>query len=161
MEEIWKPVNGFEGKYEAGTFGRVRSTGTCNTCKRGILSPVTDTSGYEHAGLYLNGKAEDKSIHRLAAETFIPNPDELRYINHMDENKRNNNVSNPEWCTNSYNLTCSSGKRVMQFSRNGQLTRVFDSMAEAPEELDIPTSDISRCCKGVRAAAGGFIWNYE
>lgn len=161
MEEIWKPINGFEGKYEVSTFGRVKSIGTYNTCKRGILSPMIDTSGYEHVGLYLNGKAKDKSIHRLVAETFIPNPNELRYINHIDENKRNNNVSNLEWCTNSYNLTYSLGKRVMQFSKNGQLIRVFNSIAEASKELNIPTSNISRCCKRVRATAGGFIWNYE
>lgn len=49
----------------------------------------------------------------------------------------------------------------MQFSKNGQLIRVFNSIAEASKELNIPTSNISRCCKGVRATAGGFIWNYE
>ena len=94
MEEIWKPVavKGFESRYEVSNLGRVKSIGTYNTCKKGILTPMIDISGYEHVMLFNNGIRKDVSVHRLVALTFIPNPSGLRYVNHKDENIRNNNV---------------------------------------------------------------------
>ena len=98
MKEIWKPVaiKEFESKYEVSNLGRVKSIGTYNTCKRDILIPMIDTSGYEHVRLFNDGIKKDISVHRFVALTFIPNPNELRYVNHKDKNIRNNNVSNLE-----------------------------------------------------------------
>lgn len=75
MVEYWRPVKGFESKYEVSSLGKVKSIGTYNTCKKGIMVPMVDTSGYEHVRLYSGGKVIDKSVHRLVAETFLPNPD--------------------------------------------------------------------------------------
>lgn len=163
MKEIWKPVavKGFESKYEVSNLGRVKSIGTYNTYKRGILVPMIDTSGYEHVMLFSDGMRKDISIHRLVALTFIPNSNGLRYVNHKDENIRNNNVSNLEWCTNSYNLVYSVGKAVGQYSKEGTLIKVFNTIADASKELKIPTTNISKCCKGLRKSAGNFVWKYE
>lgn len=163
MKEVWKPVavKGFESKYEVSNLGRVKSIGTYNTCKRGVLVPMIDTSGYEHVMLFSNGRRKDISVHRLVALTFIPNSNRLRYVNHKDENIRNNNVSNLEWCTNSYNLAYSVGKAVEQYSKKGTLIKVFNTIADASRELKIPTTNISKCCKGLRKSAGNFVWKYE
>lgn len=161
MKEIWKPVKGFEGKYEVSSHGKVKSIGTYNTCKRGILSPMIDTSGYLHVKLYDSGRTKDIGVHRLVAETFIPNPNCLGYVNHKDENPMNNSVDNLEWCTNSYNLAYSLGKRVSQYNKSGLLIKTYNSIADASRELGIPTTNISKCCKGQRKSAGKFIWKYE
>lgn len=160
MDEIWKPIEGFEGRYEVSSLGRVKSIGTYNTCKRGILIPMIDTSGYEHVGLHSNGRVLYKSVHRLVAEAFIPNPNDFEYVNHKDENKRNNSISNLEWCTNKYNVAYSLGKKVIQLSKDGSQLNMFNSIAEASKECNIPTSNISKCCKGIRNSAGNFIWRY-
>lgn len=163
MEEIWKPVaiKGFESKYEVSNLGKVKSIGTYNTCKKGILTPMIDTSGYEHVILFNNGIKKDISVHRLVALTFISNPEELRYVNHKDENVRNNNVENLEWCTNAYNIAYSLGKSVKQYSKKGELIEVFNTIADASKKLNIPTTNISKCCKGLRKSAGNFVWKYE
>lgn len=161
MKEIWKPVRKFESKYEVSNLGRVKSIGTYNTCKRGILEPMIDTSGYAHVRMYDSGMTEDVGVHRLVAETFIPNPDNLGYVNHKDENPLNNQVDNLEWCSNSYNIAYSTGKRVIQYDKSGLVIKIFNCIADASRELGIPTTNISKCCKGKRKSAGKFIWEYE
>lgn len=151
MVEYWRPVKGFESKYEVSSLGKVKSIGTYNTCKKGIMVPMVDTSG----------KVIDKSVHRLVAETFLPNPDNLKCVNHKDEDKGNNSIENLEWCTNRYNVTYSLGKKVIQLSKEGVQLGVFNSIAGASKEFNIPTTNISKCCKGIRKSAGNFIWRYE
>lgn len=158
--EIWKPIEGFEGLYEISSIGRIKSIGTYNTCKRGIMSPMIDPDGYPHVRLYNNGVSKDIAIHRLVAIAFIPNPNNYRYVNHKDENTKNNKVSNLEWCTNSYNLIYSKGKKVAQYSKGGDFIKEFNCVADASRECNIPTTNISKCCKGKRYSAGKFIWRY-
>ena len=79
-----------------------------------ILKP-NEYSEYNYVILYKNGKGKIKKIHRLVAESFIENPNELECVNHKDENKRNNVVSNLEWCTKKYN--CNYGKRNEKMSK--------------------------------------------
>lgn len=94
MEEIFKPIRGFEGLYEVSNFGRVMSI------RRGIfLKGKVDKDGYIEYCLRYNGKAKHKRGHRLVAEAFIPNPNNLPVINHKDHSKDNNRVDNLEWCT--------------------------------------------------------------
>lgn len=158
--EEWKPVVGFENLYEISNKGRVKSIGSYNTCKRGIMNPMIDPDGYPHVRLYDNGICKDISIHRLVAIAFIPNPNGYKYVNHKDENTKNNCVENLEWCTNSYNLVYSRGKKVAQYSKDGTLIKEFNSIADAAREYNIPTTNISKCCKGTRASAGKYVWKY-
>lgn len=104
-EEIWRPIEGYEGLYEVSSYGRVRSLDMYVRCKsyrlhKGkVLSPIINTNGYLFVGL----QGKRFSVHRLVAQAFIPNPQGLPQVNHIDENKSNNNVDNLEWCDAKYN----------------------------------------------------------
>lgn len=94
--EIWKPVTveGFETVYEVSNLGNVRRVGCTNN-----LSPLSVGSGYLDVILQHKKHRKQIKVHRLAALAFIPNPENLPYVNHLDENKHNNAISNLEWCT--------------------------------------------------------------
>ena len=81
----------------------------------------TDTRGYKILALYNNGKRKTYKVHRLVAQTYIPNPDNLPQVNHIDEDKTNNNVSNLEWCNNQYNTEYSFAKSyIVENVRTGE-----------------------------------------
>lgn len=106
-EEIWKPVVGYEGLYEVSSLGRVRSLDRYDRMnhfwKGRILKLCTDGAGYLMVGLCSNSKVKTYKVHRLVAQAFIPNPDNLPEVNHIDEDKRNNRVDNLEMCDGKYN----------------------------------------------------------
>ena len=158
--EIWKPIPDFEDRYLISNMGRVMSVGTYNTCKRGVLTPMTDPSGYYHVVLYKEGTRKDISIHRLVAIAFVPNPCGYRYVNHIDENKTNNLPSNLEWCTNAYNIAYSRGRKIHQFSKDGKYIASYNCIQDASRKHNIPSTNISKCCKCERATAGGYVWVY-
>ena len=111
MDEIWKEIKGYEGKYQVSNMGRVRSIpheivtqwGKYLT-KGKILTPRVSNTGYLRVHLSITRKTSKTiSVHRLVAEAFIDNPFNLPEVNHIDGNKENNSVSNLEWCTGEYN----------------------------------------------------------
>ena len=108
MIEEWRPIEGYEGLYEVSSYGRVRSLDkydSMNRFLRGrILRLFTDGLGYLRAQLYSNSKRKSFLVHRLVAQAFIPNPDNLPQVNHRDENPSNDNVDNLEWCDGKYNV---------------------------------------------------------
>ena len=114
IEEIWRPIEGYEGLYEVSNTGKVRSLDRYdnrNCFRKGkVLSPIKDTDDYLKVNLYCNGKNKKCLVHRLVALTFIPNPDGLPQGNHKDEDKTNNNVDNLEWCNRKYNVNYGSRK---------------------------------------------------
>ena len=105
--EIWKDVVGFEGLYKVSNKGNVFSVERLNSrgrkCGGLTLKPRYVGNGYLYVDLHNNGKRESKYIHRLVTEAFIPNPESLPQINHIDEVKDNNNIENLEWCDSMYN----------------------------------------------------------
>ena len=112
MNEEWRPVVGYEGLYEVSSYGRVRSLdwfivdslGYKRLHKGKVLSPAKDKNGYLKVNLHCNGKHNIIRVHRLVAQAFIPNPDNLPQVNHKDENPSNDNVDNLEWCDQKYNI---------------------------------------------------------
>lgn len=105
MEEIWKPIKGFCG-YEISNLGRVKSFRVDNINGK-IMKPYKTTKGYLQIDISLDGRKRKNrkhlAVHRLVAEAFLPNENNLPQVNHKDEDKENNCVENLEWCDNDYN----------------------------------------------------------
>lgn len=103
-----------------------------------------------------NGKSVNHYIHRLVALAFIPNPDGLPEVNHIDENTANNHATNLHWCTSKYNMTYSFGKRVQCI----ETSVIYCSLAEAERQTGISSADISRVCNKKRNKAGDYHWKF-
>ena len=108
MKEVWKDIKDYEGLYQVSNFGNVRSFKNLNG--RGLvntphnLKPQYGRHNYYAVHLTKDKLYKNALIHRLVAETFIPNSDKLPQVNHIDGNKYNNHVNNLEWCTCKYNI---------------------------------------------------------
>lgn len=133
MEEIWKPIPGYERIYEASSLGRIRSIDRISVWQRKngtvvnrpvkgreILPQPDGRKNYHHVNLCKNGKQKICQVHRLIANTFIPNPNNYPEVNHIDENKTNNAVSNLEWCDHKYNNNYGSKLHSTRGSNNPQ-----------------------------------------
>lgn len=103
MIEKWKDISGYEGYYQVSTFGRVRAMGHKYQRKGVYILALHENNGYGYllADLHKDNKYKSVAVHRLVAETFIPNPEKLAEVNHIDGNKQNNNVDNLEWVSRS------------------------------------------------------------
>jgi hypothetical protein len=111
MEEIWYPIAGCEGRYEVSNLGQIRSiarevnnNGGIKFLKERILKPTYDQFGYPHVNIRGEGSFYRKRIHRIVAETLIPNPLKKKEVNHIDNDPKNNCVSNLEWVTHYENM---------------------------------------------------------
>ena len=100
---IWKDVEGFEGLYQVSSEGVLISLPRCGT-KGGVMKRRKTNRGYEIYTICKNNKPYHKSVHRLFAQHFIPNPENKPYINHIDGNPLNNTLDNLEWVTQSENV---------------------------------------------------------
>lgn len=124
MQEVWKKIDEFPN-YEASSLGRIRSIPHKDKWgrKKGgtILKPQFDgRKHYLHVCLFKNGRTHVKNVHRIIAITFLENPYNYKEINHKDENKTNNAVSNLEWCTHKYNNNYGSKKDSKRGTKNPQ-----------------------------------------
>ena len=88
----WRPISGYEGFYEVSDNGEVRNSRTGR-----ILKQKVERNGYVRVHLSKDGTARSLLLHRVVANTFIPNPNGLLTVNHLDEDKTNNRLSNLEW----------------------------------------------------------------
>lgn len=163
--EIWKDIPEYEGLYQISNLGNVKSlyriTNNNHIIHEKILKPQENYNGYLIVNLYKNNKMESKLIHRLVGKTFIDNPNNYNYINHIDKNKNNNNANNLEWCTQSYNVIYSKGRRINQYDKNDNFIKTWNSIADVKRLLNIDSGLIVRCCKGIKKSAGGFKWKYN
>lgn len=117
MEETWKSVVGYEGLYEVSNLGNVRSVDRyvhseyrSHTVKGISIKQHLGKDGYMFVTLSKDGNKKSYKVHRLVAQAYIPNPEDLPQVNHMDEDKCNNVVTNLEWCTAKYNVNYGTGR---------------------------------------------------
>lgn len=166
MTEVYKKIEGYSN-YEVSNLGNVRSL---NYNKIKILKPIIKPNGYLHVALSKNGKVKYFLVHRLVAEAFIPNLNNLPQVNHKDENPLNNCVTNLEYCTQKYN--CNYGNRnkkigekhkriITQHNTDGEIVQVWDFITDASKTLKISASSICACCRGKLNTAGGYKWAYN
>ena len=166
MNEIWKAVKGYEGLYEVSNLGRVKSLPRNGTvlCKK-ILKYSLDKCGYRQVILSKNNVRKSAKIHRLVAEAFLQNENNFPSINHKDENKQNNDVSNLEWCSHSYNNSYNGRAKKVAERKYKQvlcieLNTIFESLTDAEKRTKIRVGNICSCCKGNLKTAGGYHWKY-
>ena len=171
INEIWKDIEGYEGLYQVSDKGRVKSLWFG---KERILKPVS-CRGYLQVDLCKNGLKKMCKIHRLVAMTFLPNPNNLPQINHIDEDKTNNNANNLEWCTAKYNHNYGTinqrisekmtngklSKPVLQYTLDGELIKEWRSTMDVERNLGYNQGYISACCNGKIKSAYRFIWKYK
>lgn len=180
MKEIWKDIPEYEGLYQVSNLGNVLSLNYANRGYAKQLVPKSNNSGRLWVELFKDGKRKAMLIHRLVAMAFIPNPNNYPQINHMDENPKNNNAENLEWCTAKYNVqyflerhpdvfatrksTEKYGKRLVmpikQYTQDGILVRCWNNSRQVQKEMGWNDWSISECCRGKRKTAYGFIWQY-
>ena len=176
MEEIWKDIDGYEGSYQVSNLGGIKSFKKSD--KGRILKPGINPKGYLIATLSDNGQTREKKVHRLVAQSFIPNPENKSQVNHIDGNKLNNRVNNLEWCTCKENISHAWGsglskpseemkkynfiysKRIRQYDKKGNFIKEWESAVKAGKCLGIFQQGIVACLKGRTKTAGGFVWKY-
>ena len=153
-----KDIKNYEGLYAVTSCGRVYSYK-----RRRFLKPVCEKNGYLRVCLCRDGEIKWYLVHRLVAEAFIPNPDNLPQINHKDENKANNCLQNLEWCDAKYNNNYGTHiekikKPILQYALNGEFVREWQS---ATDVGIVARYNINKCLIGKTKTAYGFIWKYR
>lgn len=163
LDETFKQVQGFEN-YLVSNHGRILNLDTGR-----ILKPCTNTNGYHYVVLSKEGKAKNFLVHRLVAQAFIPNIENKPQVNHIDENKKNNHLSNLEWATVKENanhgtrnerLSKAISKKVLVLDIDYNQVGEFESLTKACTTLKVDRSDASRVARGKKQHVSNLIFAY-
>ena len=189
MLEIWRTAvydnEIYEGLYKVSNWGKILSLNYRNTGKPDLMTPGKRKDGYFQVQLRKNGERKTCFVHRLVAQTFLPNPENLPEVNHIDENKTNNFVflnedgtvnkekSNLEWKNHKENSNHGTrneriakantngklSKRVLQLSLDGELIKEWESTNECGRN-GFNKGNVAACCNGKLPQYKGFKWCY-
>ena len=190
-DERWRWVVGYEGLYMVSDQGRVmsvpkraaRSNGYMASYDGQILSPSNNTNGYPSVNLHRGGRGRTRAVHRLVAEAFVPNPEGLSSVNHIDEDKTNNSAENLEWCTVGYNndygtrqqrvqINQKQRRAVCMMSLDGEVLRDFPTCLSAAryitgessgksQRVRVTDNNIRRACRLHQHKAYGYRWEFQ
>ena len=171
--EEWRDVVGYEGRYQVSSMGRVKSLERKDCLgriqKERILKPGVNVGGYLKVGLRAGGKQKMFLVHRLVCQSFHENPDNKPQVNHLNEIKTDNRASNLEWCTRKKNINHGTrnervaktlSKPVGQYTRDGELVKIWPSATEAERQAGFNHGHICNTVRGKYKQAYGFIWKY-
>lgn len=173
-KEYWRDIVGYEGLYQVSNWGRVRSLAR-NGTKGKILKPRLRSDGYLQVSLCKDGKQLNKKVHRLVAEAFLDNPNNLPEVNHLSEDKTDNRVqnlcwvsskANCNWATRNERISKSMKNRknsttIVQCYLDGSVIMEWTSANEIERQLGFKHRYIGACCRGERNRAYGYIWQYK
>ena len=168
MIEEFKEIIGYEGLYWISNLSNVKS-------KFKQLKLCINKDGYYVVNLCKENHTKTFNVHKLVALHFIDNPNNLPQVNHKDECKTNNCVTNLEWCTQQQNhdygtrnertgrsqMNKQGSKALLQYDLQGNFIKEFPSVSEASRELGKSQANISRCANGFKNQAYGFIWKFK
>ena len=166
--EIWKTAIYdnivYEGLYKVSNFGRILSLNYRNTGKAELIESYEGTGGYLQVNLSKNGKQKWCLVHRLVAQTFLPNPENKPTVDHIDRNKLNNFVGNLRWAdielqNNNRDLSTIS-KPVLQYTLTGEFIREWESTRECGRN-GFDQGSVSKCCNGKQQTHKGFRFMYK
>lgn len=183
MQEIWRQIPGYNGKYCISNFGNVLSRNFLNTGVDKLLVLKKHHSGYLFVRL-CNGSSDDQknlTVHSLVAKAFIPNPSNKRCVNHIDGNKHNNHVDNLEWVTHKENSQHAikhglrdphknnhpkgkdtpNSRCVMQYTPEGVFIKTWDCVSDAARAYSMNPCQIINVAKGRNKTAHGYVWKYS
>lgn len=175
MQEIWKPLVGWENIYEISNYGRIKSldryvnqSGHKRFCKGQLIKPTLHKTNYCMVTLRNSGIQKVCKLHQLVMNTFNPNTTNRKLeINHIDGNTTNNRLDNLEWCTHKENLQhaskhhlLSTYKPINQYDLDGNFIKRWDSMKEARRFYGFGINSLRNACKRKSGIHKGFIWRY-